>query len=345
MSISDSRHARALKSVLLAAVGVLSLSAGVPAITVGVANAAETVKPPPVITDQVPGYFRFKLGDFVVTALYDGYIDLQSKLFKGVEPQDFRALLDRMFVDSENGAQTAVNGFLIHTGDHLTLIDTGAAKVFGPTLGVITENVVAAGYAPEQVDTVLLTHLHPDHASGLMSPEGKVVFPNATVWTSKTEADFWLSDEVAAKMPEGMRPMFQLAQKAVAEYRTAGRFKTFAPGEPFPVPGITPVDTSGHTPGHSGYMVTSKNANLLVWGDIVHSYAAQFRRPDISLEFDVDQPAAIATRKKLFDLAAREKLWVAGAHLPFPGIGHVRDDGDGAYAWVPVEYGPLRADR
>lgn len=108
--------------------------------------------------------------------------------------------------------------------------------------------------------------------------------------------------------------------------------------------GLSAVPAHGHTPGHRGYLFKSGNQSLLLWGDIVHSHAVQFRRPEVALEFDVDSTLAVHTRKKLFADAARGKLWVAGAHLPFPGIGRVRVESKG-YAWVPVEYGPLRTDR
>lgn len=343
---------------IAAAFAVACAAVSVPVAVAPVAALAQTAVPAPAsvsapapaaapaqLRAQVPGYYRFAIGDIVVTALYDGYIDLPNKLFNGLAADDFKSLLKRMFVESENGAQTAVNAYLVHTGDKLILIDTGAAKVFGPTLGAILENLRASGYDPAQVDAVLLTHLHPDHAAGLATAEGAIVFPKADVWAAKAEADFWLSADVAAKAPEGMQPMFKLAQGMIAPYQAAGKFKTFAPGETLPIAGVAAVSSAGHTPGHTSYLVKSKEAGLLVWGDILHSHAAQFSNPDISFEYDVDQPAAVATRKKLLEEAASAKLWVAGAHLPFPGVGHVRADGDGRYAWVPAEFSPLRADR
>lgn len=310
-----------------------------------VAVSAQTAAPAQIRT-QVPGFYRFAVGDFVVTALYDGYVDLQNKLFKGVSADDFKALLQRMFVENEKGAaQTAVNAYLLHTGDKLALIDAGAAGAFGPTLGAMLENLRASGYDPAQVDAVLLTHLHPDHAAGLTTADGKAAFPNADVWVAKAEADFWLNADVAAKAPEGMQPMFKLAQSVVAPYQAAGKFRTFAPGETLPVSGVAAASSAGHTPGHTSYLVKSKETSLLVWGDVVHSHAAQFADPNVSVEFDVDQPAAVAARKKLLEEAAAAKLWVAGAHLPFPGIGRVRADGGGRYAWVPAEFSPLRTDR
>ena len=147
---------------------------------------------------------------------------------------------------------------------------------------------------------------------------------------------------MAAKAAESSQGMFKMARAAVAPYVASERLKRYAEGSPL-VPGIASVALHGHTPGHSGYLLSSAGQSLLVWGDIVHSHAVQFARPEVAIEFDVDSAQAIATRKKVFADAARDKLWVAGAHLPFPGIGHVRAEGAG-YAWVPVEYGPLRGD-
>lgn len=290
---------------------------------------------------QVPGFYRMALGDFEVTALYDGFARLAPGLLKGASAEDVQGLLARMFVESGQGVQTAVNAYLVNTGEHLVLIDTGAAQCFGPTLGNIQSNIRAAGYRPEQIDAVLLTHLHPDHACGLLDAEGKAAFPNASVHVPQAEAEFWLSEAQAAKAPEARQGMFRLARTAVAPYEAAGRLQRYAAGSAL-LPGIASLALNGHTPGHSGYLLSSAGQSLLVWGDVVHSHAVQFARPEVAIEFDIDSAQAVATRKKVFADAARDKLWVAGAHLPFPGIGHVRAEGAG-YAWVPVEYAPLPA--
>lgn len=292
---------------------------------------------------QAPGFYRMAIGDFEVTALYDGFIDLDRKILSGATADDIQSLLARMFLADTPGVQTAVNAFLVHTGSNLVLVDTGTAKAFGPALGFIADNIRAAGYNPEQVDTVLLTHLHPDHANGLLRPDGAMLFPNATVHVAKADADFWLSEEVAAKAPAENQPFFAMARAAVAPYAAAGRLKPYLPGDSL-VPGVESVAAYGHTPGHSGYLFTSGERSILMWGDLVHSHAVQFARPEVAIEFDADKKQAIASRKKIFADAAAQKLWVAGAHLPFPGIGHVRKEGKG-YAWVPVEFGPIRADR
>ena len=292
---------------------------------------------------QVPGFYRMALGDFEVTALYDGYVDLDNKLLTGASAETVQGLLAKMFIESSTGVQTAVNAYLINTGSNLILVDTGAAQCFGPTLGVVQNNLKAAGYRLDQVDTVLLTHLHPDHACGLLSADGKAAYPNATVFVPKAEADYWLNAAIAAKAPPANQGFFSMSQASVAPYSAADKLKLYSQGDTL-VAGVSLVATPGHTPGHSSYLFSSQAQSLLVWGDIVHSHAVQFARPEVVIEFDVDSPQALQTRKQVFADATRDKLWVAGAHMPFPGIGHVRSEGAG-YAWVPTEFGPLRSDR
>ena len=298
---------------------------------------------PPAQTTQVPGYYRHATGDFEVTALYDGYVDLGTPLLKGLRAEQIQSLLARMFLENSKGVQTAVNAYLIHTGSNLVLVDAGSASCFGPTLGQVQANIRAAGYKPEDVDTVLLTHLHPDHLCGVLDQAGQPAFPNATLWAAQEDTDFWLSEKVAAAAPEANKPFFQMAMNAARPYQAAGKFRSFKAGDAL-LPGVSVVSTHGHTPGHSSYLFTSGKQNLLVWGDIVHSHAVQFRHPEVSLEFDVDQKQAIATRKALFERATKAGWAIAGAHLPFPGLGYIRKERNG-YAWVPVEFGPIRKDR
>ncbi|NUA29392.1 MBL fold metallo-hydrolase [Cupriavidus basilensis] len=328
---------RAARLTSLSMVCALAL-AGLPAL----AQVQPPAAPPAQQKTQVPGYYRMMLGQFEVTALYDGYVDLDTKVLKFTSPGEVQGLLARMFVASTPGMQTAVNAYLINTGTNLILVDTGTAACFGPTLGRVVENLRAAGYNPAQVDTVLLTHMHGDHACGLMAG-GKAVFANANVYVDKAEAGYWLDEATAARAPQDAQSSFAMARAAVAPYQAAGRLRTFGAGDKL-VAGVSAVPARGHTPGHSGYLFKSGNQSLLVWGDIVHSHAVQFRRPEVALEFDVDSTQAVRTRKRIFADAARGKLWVAGAHLPFPGIGHVRVQSKG-YAWVPVEYGPVRTDQ
>ena len=293
----------------------------------------------PMVQTQVPGYYRMMLGQFEITALYDGALDLDTKLLHNTTPTELNRLLARMFVGNPK-MQTAVNAYLINTGKNLVLVDAGAAKLFGPSLGFILQNMRAAGYEPAQVDTVIITHLHPDHVGGITNGDGTPVFPKARIMVAKEDDAFWLSTEVAATSPEGMQPFFKMARDAAAPYVKARQWQTFTAGSVL-VPGITAVKADGHTPGHTAFSVDSDGQKLLIWGDLVHAHAVQFANPGVSIEFDIDQKQAIVTRKSIFKTMAISKSLVAGMHLPFPGIGHVRADGKGSYSWVPVEYAPL----
>lgn len=302
----------------------------------GVSGLTQADAPQPSV--QVPGYYHLRLGSFEVTALYDGAIDLDQKLLKNIQTPEIQRLLARQFLKGPK-VQTAVNAYLVNTGSKRILIDAGAAKLFGPGLGNIVNNLKAAGYTPEQVDAVLITHLHGDHVNGLVSPEGQRVFTNAEVWSAKADNDFWLSEAIAAKAPAAAQGFFKMSRDAAAPYLAAGKWKTFsAEGEL--LPGIRSLNTHGHTPGHASYLIENGGNKLLVLGDLVHNHAVQFARPDVSIEFDVDGKQAVASRKRIFAQAAAEKLMVAGMHLPFPGLGHVRKEKQG-YAWVPAEFAPL----
>lgn len=297
----------------------------------------------PAAGDQVAGYYRIQLGKFEITALYDGAIEIDAKLLRNVKAPDLQRLLSRMFVGNPM-MQTAVNAYLINTGSHLVLVDAGAAKLFGPSLGFVLQNMKAAGYAPAQVDTVLITHLHGDHMGGLNDAEGRPIFPKAKVLVSQADNDFWLSQKVADGAPSQVQPYFKMARDTAAPYLASKQWQTFVEGDEL-VPGIRAVKASGHTPGHTAFTVASEGQELLIWGDLVHAHAVQFAKPWVSIEYDTDQKQAIATRRGIMKAAAASKTLVAGMHLPFPGIGHVRAEGKGRYAWVPVEFGPLPATR
>jgi len=317
---------------LVRALAPLALSLAV----LGVAAPPARAEAPQQKT-QVPGYYRQMVGAFEVTALYDGQIMLDQKLLKNASATDIQKLLARQFRVSPT--PTAVIAFLINTGERLVLVDAGAGRFFGPTLGQVVPSLKAAGYQPEQVDVVLLTHLHGDHVGGLVQ-DGQAVFPRATVFASAGDAAHWLSPEVASRAPEGAQRFFQMARDGVAPYVQADRFKTFT-GDAEILPGIAPVLSHGHTPGHTSYLLRSRGQQLLVWGDIVHNAAVQFPRPAVTIEFDSDSRQALATRLKLLGWTARDALMVAGAHLPFPGLGQVRAEGKGRFAWVPLDYAPV----
>jgi glyoxylase-like metal-dependent hydrolase (beta-lactamase superfamily II) len=293
---------------------------------------------PAQVNTQVPGYYRLAVGDYEVTALFDGYNDLSPKLLDGLTQNQIRALLARRSIETL-GVQTAFNAFLVNTGKQLILVDTGAGQCIGATAGQLSANMKAAGYQPEQVDTILLTHLHLDHVCGLVDGQHKPVFANATVYAAKAEADYWLDPQAMVKAPAGAKEFFKIAQDSTAPYIAAGRFKTFAAGQS-PVPGVVDAELeAGHTPGSTTYRFNSQGQSILFMGDLVHNLAVQFEHPEVSIRFDVDSQQAIKSRGKVFSDAAASKIWVTAAHLPFPGVGHITSV-DKHFQWVPIEYGP-----
>ena len=290
----------------------------------------------PIVKTAAPAYYRMMLGDFEVTALSDGTVDLPvDKLLTNVKPGQVDKALARAFLTAP--VETSVNAYLINTGTKLVLIDTGAAGLFGPTLGKLQANLKAAGYTAEQVDEVYITHLHPDHVGGLFV-DGKMAFPNAVVRADKHDADFWLSEANMKKAPKDLQGFFQGAMASLNPYVKADKFKAFE-GNTDLVPGVKAIATHGHTPGHAIYAIESKGQKLVLWGDLMHVAAVQFPNPSVTIQFDTDSKAAAAQRKKAYADAAKGGYIVGSAHLSFPGLGRLRAEGAG-YVFVPVNYSP-----
>ena len=284
---------------------------------------------------QAAGIYRRKVGDFEVTVVNDGLFAVEAKLFTG-SAEGASKLLESSFLPRDV-IPTAVNEWLINTTDKLILVDTGTSNLFGPTLGRMAKNLAAGGVDPAAVDMVILTHLHPDHAAGLLTTDKKIAFPNATVHVSEAEYAFWTSPEISAKAPDEFKPFFDIARNSIKPYADAGKVERFKDRTEF-APGIVASAAPGHTLGHTMIRLSSGSSELLLWGDIVHNAALQFPDPDRAISFDTDQAMAIASRKRVFDMTVTDKLLIAGSHLPFPGLGHVAKASTG-YAYVPLEWG------
>jgi glyoxylase-like metal-dependent hydrolase (beta-lactamase superfamily II) len=299
--------------------------------------AAPALASAPMAKTPAPGYFRMMLGDFEITPLNDGTADLPVDQLLKQKPELTKAALEKSWLKLP--LETSDNAFLVNTGSKLVLVDTGAGALFGPTLGKLVANLKAAGYQPEQVDEIYITHMHADHVGGLVS-QGKLVFPNATVRADKAEADFWLSEENMNKAPADKKGFFQGAMAAVGPYVKAGHFKPFE-GNVELVPGIRANAEHGHTPGHTTYLVESRGQKLLLIGDLIHVAAVQMEHPSVTIGFDSDEKAALAARLREFDAAAKGGYLIGGAHLQFPGVGHLKAEGKG-YRWVPVNFTQMR---
>ena len=280
------------------------------------------------------GFYRMKVGDFNVTALSDGTVPQKTnEVLTNVKPGQVSRLLADAGLSSPT--QTSVNTYLIESGSRLILIDTGTGDLFGPTVGTLSRSLAAAGYRPEQISDVLLTHIHADHSGGLMNGKA-LTFPNAVVHVAKREADYWLNPQNFVKAKASAKARSLEAQQKVGPVKKAGRLRTFEGDVPL-FPGIRALAAPGHTPGHTVYVLESRNQKLMFWGDMMHVAAVQFPDPGVTILYDTDSKQAAATRKKFLRDAAAKGYWVAFDHVAFPGIGHIRAQGTG-YRWLPINY-------
>jgi glyoxylase-like metal-dependent hydrolase (beta-lactamase superfamily II) len=306
-------------------------------ITLLAATSSPAMAAAPMAKVSAPGYFRMMLGNFEVTALSDGTVDLPVDQLLMEPPAKTKQALAAQFLSAP--LETSVNAYLINTGSALVLVDTGAAGLFGPTLGKLIANLKASGYEPSQIDEVYLTHLHPDHVGGLVA-KGMAAFPNAKVRADRLDAEFWLSEANLAKAPAASKGFFQGAMSSLNPYVAAGKFVPFA-GDTELLPGIKSSSSYGHTPGHSNYVIESEGKKLVLVGDLIHVAAVQFGNPAVTIVFDGAPKAAAAARAKAFTQAAKEGTLVGASHLQFPGLGHLRSSGK-SYQWLPVNYTQLR---
>jgi glyoxylase-like metal-dependent hydrolase (beta-lactamase superfamily II) len=289
---------------------------------------------------QVAGTYRLKVGTYEVTVLNDGWAPLKAELWSG-DAAGAEKLLHAAFLPTgQTDIQpTPVNEWLINTGDKLVLIDTGTSNVFAPSLGRLPKSLAAAGVNPADIDDIIITHIHPDHAAGLLTVDKKVAFPNAVIHVNADEYAWWIEGDV--KVPD-KKPFWtgfaEVGRAAFKPYAAAGKVQTFKDGATI-APGITTVSAPGHTVGHTMVRITPSGGDVLFWTDIVHNAALQFPEPERAIVFDLDDKQAIATRRKVMDMAATDRLLIAGTHLPFPGIGHVAKAGTG-YAFVPIVWNP-----
>ena len=287
----------------------------------------------PMMGPAGPTFYRFQLGGIEVTTLLDGALQ-----FEGPHPifgQDQTPEAAAELLEANHLPATQfVNGFtpvLINTGSELVLFDSGnppARREAGAAR--LVETLQAAGYQPDQIDVVVITHMHPDHIGGLMV-DGAKVYPNARYVTGETEYDFWSKDERLSGPTEGAATLVQSNVVPLAEEIT------FVKDEGEVAPGIRGLEAFGHTPGHMIYHVESDGRRLLIWADTANHYVMSVQRPDWHVRFDMDKEAAAATRRRVFEMAAAERIPVTGYHMPFPALGYIEASQD-TYRWVPVSY-------
>jgi glyoxylase-like metal-dependent hydrolase (beta-lactamase superfamily II) len=277
----------------------------------------------PVPAGQIAGLYHRRVGDIVVTALSDGFFITEREMTRNLAREELAQALAASFRDT---VIFSVNAFLIRAGGRTALLETGSGNYLGPTLGHLIGNMKAAGVTPADIDTVLLTHMHPDHSAGLTdTTTGARNFPNAELVVHENEPRHWYDDAKMAAASDLYKHLhFQMTRERTQPY--LDRMRTFVKGEVFP--GVTAIPSHGHTPGHTAFLIESRNERLLVWGDTIHIPEVQFARPEIAMVPDTDPDAAVASRRRILDMAVSERLLVTGMHMHFPGFGHVARERD-----------------
>ncbi len=273
--------------------------------------------------------YAFTIGELSAYALRDGILEFpnDNKIFGlGHTVEETSALLTASGLPTDK-VRLSLQPLLVKTADKVLLFDTGAAGSFGPGSGLLPAALAEAGVDPAKVTDLFISHLHGDHVGGLVDAQGALAFPNATIHMQKAEWKFLqeVKEDTAKAMGLGKRDAMVAAMKPKVDAFSAGAL--LVPGT------VTAVDIKGHTPGHSGYKITSGTHSLLYVGDSMHHFVISVRKADWPMNFDADQATGARSRVKLIADSAANAQRIFSVHFPFPGIGTFEKK-DGGYAWV-----------
>ena len=291
----------------------------------------------PLIGKQGPSFYRYKVGDFEVTALNEGVVRNATPANMAVNKTlpDVQKALGDAFLPTDH-VINQFNTIVVNTGRNLVLIDSGFGDNGPPTGNNLLSNMSAAGIDPKNIDTILVSHFHGDHISGIRAKGGAANYPNAEIMVPSGEWQFWNDASNQAKVIDNFKPGFANVKRVFDP--VAKDVKQFEHGKEL-VAGITAVNSRGHSPGHTAFLVASGNGKLLVTSDTVN-HQILIRNPDWSLWADMDAVMAVTARKRLLDMAATDKIQISAYHLPFPSTGFISKRGDG-YEFHPVYWQPV----
>jgi glyoxylase-like metal-dependent hydrolase (beta-lactamase superfamily II) len=292
----------------------------------------------PKATTQGPGVYRTKLGDYQLTAIYDGtwFVKIDDAFVRNASGAAVNKALEAAFLPPDI-LPVSFTVLLVNTGSKLVMIDAGTGGQVADTAGFLSANLAAAGIAPAAIDTIVISHFHPDHIDGLKTKDGGKVFPNAEILVPEPEWTFWMDDAAMNQAPDRIKIDFRNARRIFADI--AQEVRRFKPGAEV-APGVTSIPAFGHTPGHTAFIVASARQSLLVMSDAVRNPYLFARHPDWQPLFDMDGPLAVTTRKRMLDMAATERTLVEAYHFPFPACGHIARNGKG-YEFVSGMWQPL----
>lgn len=306
-------------------------------LTLGKPNLLNAQTPSPLPRSNAAIY-HFKIGEWNGMSVCDGKLSFSPTFFvPNANPTEIAASLTENFLPTEE-LSIYVNVLYLDTGSHKVLIDTGVGKTGQDTAGQVVTNLESSGVRAEDIDTVIITHAHPDHIGGLTTKTGELNFPNAQYYLSENEWNFWtastvempnslLNEEDKQQMINAIEPQLQAI---------ANRIVLFQPGDEL-IPGIEAIDVSGHTPGQSAYLISSGNEQLVVTGDVFYSDPLNLEHPDWEVRFDVDPKLGVATRERVLKEFNSDRGLLLVPHMPFPGLGHVDARSD-HYEWKPIQW-------
>ena len=310
-----------------------SLIAGASALAASAALPVASLAKAPLQNVQAPAFYRFKLGAFEATVISDGPLALGAPadgIFEGLGKADFTKLLNDNYLPSD-AIEMDQNTLLINTGDRVVLFDTGdgGSKLFGPKSGRQLANLKAAGIDPKDIDAVILTHAHPDHCWGVFAA-GAPVFPNAQIYMTQADFDFW-TDEAKLKI-DAIKGFIDGTRAQLLPNRN--RIVWVKDGQEV-VPGIQAMAAPGHTVGHTVFVITSEGKTLLNSGDIAHHHLISTQLPRAAFSYDTDGAQGVASRLKVLDMLASQRMPLVSYHFPWPGLGYIGKQGD-AFRYFPA---------